>query len=144
MKRTFPTDHAQVRTDEIALLDGIETLRDYPLVVVFSAAATGIHWWVMYAKERIGLTMAAGCTGDNAAQIYPFLQSGQLVGLMPGIKGVAEYETLIDDPAVNEPGVGVRRMGPQTIGHLAIIVFVVIGNAAYLMTRKRKLHGNGG
>jgi len=113
--------------------------------VVFAASATGLQWWIMYAKERIGLTMAGGCTGDSAAQIYPFLQSGQLVGLVPGIKGAAEYETLLDDPAVNEPGRATRRMGPQTFGHLAIILFVIIGNIAFILTRntlKKKNHAD--
>ncbi len=137
-KKTFPTDHANVKADKIDLLDNIRTLKDYPLVVVFSAGTTGLQWWIMYAKERIGLTMGGGCTGDGAPQIYPFLQAGQLIGLIPGIKGAAEYETLLDAGGMNEPGRGLRRMGSQTFGHMIIVLFVVIGNVSFLMTRKRR------
>lgn len=134
-----------MKTDKIGMLASVATLADYPLVMVFSAGSTGLQWWVMYGRERLGLNMAGGCTGDAATQIYPFLQSGQLIGLVPGIKGAAEYETLTDDLRVNAPGPGVRRMGPQTIGHLAIIAFVIIGNLAFLRSRhRRRREGAGG
>jgi hypothetical protein len=137
VKATYPTDHAGVKTGRIELLDDVKNLKDYPLVVVLTAGTTGIQWWLMYAKERIGLNMGGGCTGDAAMQVYPFLQSGQLCGLIPGIKGAAEYETLLEDPALNEPGISTRRMVPQTMGHLIIILFVLIGNVAYVAQRRK-------
>ncbi|MBN2489327.1 MAG: hypothetical protein JXQ29_00560 [Planctomycetes bacterium] len=137
VKHTFKLDHAGRRSDSLPALRAIDTLADYPLVMVFSAGSTGLQWWIMYGKERVGLTMAGGCTGDAATQIYPFLHAGQLIGLVPGIKGAAEYETLIDDPRVNAPGPAVRRMSPQTVGHLAILALVVVGNVAFLRSRRR-------
>ena len=126
-----------MKTDAIEILDGVKSLKDYPLVVVLTGGTTGVQWWLMYAKERIGLNMGGGCTGDSAMQVYPFLQSGQLCGLIPGIKGAAEYETLLDEDRVDEPGAGTRRMVPQTMGHLVIILFVLIGNAAYMAKRRK-------
>lgn len=140
-KKTFPTDHNNVKTGKIDLLDDIRTLKDYPLVVVISAGTTGLQWWIMYAKERIGLTMGGGCTGDGAPQIFPFLHTGQLAGLIPGIKGAAEYETLLDADGINEPEAGLRRMGSQTFGHMIIVLFVVVGNISYLLTRRKKAEG---
>ena len=126
-----------MKTGRIELLDGIINLKDYPLVVALTAGTTGLQWWLMYAKERIGLTLGGGCTGDAAMQVYPFLQSGQLCGLVPGIKGAAEYETLLDPDGVDAPGPATRRMVPQTVGHGIIILFVILGNLAYLAGRKR-------
>lgn len=137
VKATYPMDHNGEKTSRIEMMDGIKTLKDYPLVVILSGGTTGLQWWIMYAKERIGLNMGGGCTGDSATQIIPFLQAGQLCGLIPGIKGAAEYETLLNDPAINEPGTGVRRMTPQTMGHLVIILFVIFGNLVFVATRRQ-------
>jgi len=132
VKRTFPSDHNNVKTSKIQLLNNVKNLSDYPLVIVISAGATGLPWWIMYARDRIGLTMAGGCAGDGATQLYPFYQTGQLAGLVPGVKGGAEYETLIE-----EPGSAVRRMCPQTMGHMVIILFVILGNITFLIKKKR-------
>lgn len=134
-------DHAKNNTYEMELLADIHTIKDFPLVVVINGSVTGLQWWILYGKERAGLTMAGGCTGEGATQMYPFLQSGQLIGLVAGIKGGAEYETLLNDPRVSDPGPATRRMVPQSMGHLVIILFVLIGNFAFIMlNRKRKEH----
>jgi len=40
--------------------------------------------------------VAVGVTAVMAADLYPYLQSGQLVGMLAGLKGAAEYEKLVD------------------------------------------------
>ena len=60
VKHTFPIDQNGVRTDRMPALQGIGTLADYPLVVIFSAGSTNLIWWIMYARERVGLTMGRG------------------------------------------------------------------------------------
>ena len=64
-------------------------------------------------------------------RIESFLQSGQLNGLMGGLKGAAEYETLVDKKSM-----AVRGMRPQSVVHLLVIVFVFIGNALYFYHKK--------
>ena len=66
------------------------------------------------------------------SELYPFIQSGQLVGLMPGLLGAAEYETLIDTPEKATAGMSV-----QSFVHLLIFVLVVVGNVAFFIQRRR-------
>jgi hypothetical protein len=40
--------------------------------------------------------VAVGVTAVMAADMYPYLQSGQLIGMLSGLKGAAEYEKLVD------------------------------------------------
>ena len=67
----------------------------------------------------------------------PQMPWGQLFGLLPGIKGAAEYETLI-----GVPGLGTRGMPAQEWAHLLVIGFIVLGNLGYFFTRRRR--GGGG
>ncbi len=64
---------------------------------------------------------------------------------MGGLKAAAEYESLLMEGYSKaygtDPGrfAAIRRMGPQTLAHLVIILFLVVGNIAYFATR-----GSGG
>jgi len=66
-------------------------------------------------------------------QFVPFVQSGQLDGLLAGLRGAAEYELLLQ-----APGRALAMMDAQSMGHLLIIAFILIGNAAYLVTKFTK------
>ena len=66
-----------------------------------------------------------------APDLYPFLDSGQLGGLLGGLAGAAEYETLIE-----RPGSASKGMGAQSMAHLVIALFVILGNIAHFAARR--------
>jgi len=68
-----------------------------------------------------------------ATTFFPFLNSGQIVGMVAGLKGAAEYERLIDHKEMAS-----RGMDAQSIAHLVVIGFILVGNLAYFATRKGK------
>jgi len=68
--------------------------------------------------------------------MYPYHDSGQIVGFLGGLKGAAEYEAL-----VGAPGEGIRGMDAQTISHLFIVLMIILGNVGYAMTRWRARTG---
>ena len=59
------------------------------------------------------------------------LRSGQINGLIGGLRGAAEYESLI-----GRKGKAVAGMDAQSATHLAIIVLVLICNLFYLSLRR--------
>jgi hypothetical protein len=65
-----------------------------------------------------------------ATDYYPYLQSGQLFGLLPGIKGAAEYEQLSD-----VRGDGLRGIPYQTAAHAVVLIFIVLTNVAFFAKR---------
>ncbi len=67
-----------------------------------------------------------------APNYYNYLQSGQIFGLIGGLRGAAEYEEL-----VNHPGKAVRGMFVQSIAHLLIVAFIILGNVTYIIERRR-------
>lgn len=129
---SFPADYFNTPIDELPLMKDVKNYNDIGLVVTLSGS-TYPDVWVAYAHERYGQKVAAGVTAVMAADYYPYLQTGQLVGLLGGLKGAAEYEKLI-----NRPDDGLKGMDAQTIVHLLIVVFIVLGNVAYILVQRAK------
>jgi len=93
---------------------------------------------LLYAQSRYGMRVGAGVTAVSAADAYPFLQSGQLTGLLAGMKGGAEYEVLVQKAGYSKAYMpAVAAMDSQSLAHVVIMLLVIIGNVAYFATRKR-------
>lgn len=128
---TFPTDTYGDPIEDFPIMDGVKNFEDIDLLISLSAGDPGIPMWVMIAQSRFGQDMIGGCTAVSAPQFYPYLQSGQLIGLLGGMKGAAEYETL-----VKRMGTATSGMDAQSIAHLVIIIFIIIANITYFVLRK--------
>jgi hypothetical protein len=107
------------------------------IVVAITPLASPL-WYVMYAQTKFGVKVGAGCTAVCAPDFYPYCRSGQLSGMMAGMKGAAEYEELVTEKY--QTG-GRRRategMASQSAAHLLMMVFVIIGNIAYFAGRRK-------
>jgi hypothetical protein len=77
--------------------------------------------------------MGAGVTAVMAPRCYTFLQTKQLVGLLAGMRGAAEYERLSENY-----GLATIGMDSQSVIHLLIVFFIIVGNISYFVTRKGK------
>jgi len=127
----FATDYQGTPTNELPVMANVNTYDDIDLLFGFEHGAV-IDYWVRYAHARFDQKMTFGTTAVMAPDAYPYLQAGQIAGLVGGLKGAAEYETLI-----GHPGLGTRGMPAQEWGHLLVIAFIVLGNLGYYFTRKR-------
>jgi len=129
---SYPRDYYNTAVEDIPLMKGIKNYDDIGLVVTISGS-TFPDIWVAYAHERYGQKVAAGVTAVMAADYYPYLQTGQMVGLIGGLKGAAEYEKLI-----NRPDDGLKGMDAQTIVHLFIVLMIILGNLAYIFAQRAR------
>jgi hypothetical protein len=127
----FASDYQGTPLREMPITKGIHSYADIDLLFGFEHGAV-IDYWVRYAQARFGQRMTFGTTAVMAPDAYPYLQSGQIEGLVGGLKGAAEYETLI-----GYPGLGTRGMPAQQWAHLLVIGFILLGNLGYYFTRKR-------
>jgi len=132
--KAFPSDYYNQPTKDLAVLNGVKTLRDVSYVISLTAGTSGVESWYLYGKDKYKFELAGGCTGVIAPGLYPLLRSGQINGLIGGLRGAAEYEVLI-----GLPGRAVAGMDAQSATHLAIIVLVIICNVLYLLSRKPRL-----
>ncbi len=126
----FPKDFYGKDTATLPALQGVDSLRQINYLFDL-AAGTMIETWLVYGKEKYKFEMGAGCTAVMGPDMYPFLQSKQLNGLLGGLKGAAEYEAL-----VNKKANAVSGMRPQSVVHVIIIIFVIFGNVVFFISKR--------
>jgi hypothetical protein len=139
IKNVYPNDYSGRPLDSLPMMRDVQRLRDIPLIVALSAGTPGYGDWLLYAQSRYGMKVGAGLTAVSAADAYPYLQSGQLTGLLAGMKGAAEYEVLVQKNNYSKAYMpAVAAMDSQSLAHVVIMILVIIGNIAYFATRERK------
>ena len=131
LKGAFDKDYYKKSTEDMPALEGVESLRDIPLVVVIAAGNT-TEMWIAYGRDRFHFDLVGGCTAVIAPDLYPYLQSKQLAGMLGGLRGAADYEVLID-----RPGKGVKGMPPQAVTHVLIIGLILLANALAFWRARR-------
>ncbi|MCB5230031.1 MAG: hypothetical protein WCX83_02995 [Candidatus Cloacimonas sp.] len=153
------TDAEGRQLANLPMMEKIKNYNEMNLVIETSGSGFGASWFV-YARPRFGVNVAAGITAVMAADAYPYIQTGQLVGILAGLKGAAEYEKLVDLFAIHDKPFSreIARtthvsitddtvpykfkaarigMNAQTVVHILIILFIVIGNIGYFIERRR-------
>jgi hypothetical protein len=127
----FPSDYGGKPTKDLPILDGVRSLKDVAYMVSLGAGRPGVEEWYVFGKDKYKFEMGGGCTGVMAPGLYPLLRSGQINGLIGGLRGAAEYESLI-----GQKGKAVAGMDAQSATHVAIIVLVIMCNLFYFSLRR--------
>jgi hypothetical protein len=128
---SFPNDYYNTLLDNIPMMKDITNYDDVEAVILITGTS-GVDFWISYANGRYNVPLAVGLTGVMAADYYPYLRSGQIFGIMGGMLGAAEYEKL-----VNRPMRAVEAMRPQVWAHVVIILFILVGNIGFLVSRRK-------
>jgi hypothetical protein len=128
----FDRDYYGKPTEGMPALGGVKSLKDIKYAVGFAAGNT-TEMWIAYGRDRFNFPLAAGCTAVIAPDLYPFLQSGQLEGMMGGLRGAADYELLVE-----RKGQATEGMRPQSMAHLYIIALIVVANIEEVIARLRR------
>ncbi|MDM7914505.1 MAG: hypothetical protein ACE15D_02285 [Candidatus Eisenbacteria bacterium] len=131
-RNPFPTDYYDHPLDTLPMMKGVKNYQNVALVLTINATS-GIDYWITYGQGRYKFPLAVGSSAVMAPNYYNYLQSGQLFGLIGGLRGAAEYEELID-----KPGTAVRGMFVQSVAHLVIVGLIVVGNVSFIIERRRR------
>jgi len=126
----FPNDITGRRTLDYPIMRGVRDYSSFPLLVSISSGYPGTKEWVQQVQSRFHIKMVAGVTAVSAPEYYPYLQSGQLLGLLGGMAGAAEYEALM-----HEDGSASHGMDAQSLAHVFVALCIVVGN---LVPRRRR------
>jgi hypothetical protein len=112
----------------------VKSLKDCGLLMEI----TGTGLLNTYLQFCAGVPMANGCTAVIGPETYPYLQSGQLQGLLVGLGGAAQFESITDyRNAKGRPGgEGGVGMGSQSMGHLLVMILIVLGNLGVWAAKK--------
>lgn len=118
---------------KIPFMNGMKQLKDFKMMILVSAGSPGAKEYVQYVQSTYNLKMVVACTAVSTTDLSPYMQSGQLLGLVGGMAASAEYETL-----VGRPGAGVKGTDILNMGHLMVIAAIIFGNVVHFMGRRRR------
>jgi hypothetical protein len=119
--------------------DVVGGVKDIALIVEFAGAPEYLRLWLEQVQGPYGIPMVAGvsATVDPFARPYHRNEaSRQLLGLMTGLVGAAEYERLS-----GQAGPALAGMDSQSVAHIAIVLLILVGNVAYFGGRLRGRKG---
>ncbi|MDO9391754.1 MAG: hypothetical protein Q7U71_08275 [bacterium] len=136
VSKALPLDYYQAPYDSLPMMANIHNYDDIALILSLAGSTYPVSWMI-YAGTKFKVKIAAGQTAVMAPDNYPFLQTGQFVGQLGGMKGGAEYEQLIVDAGYyGKPDVASKAMNAIAYSHLLIILLIVLGNVGYFISRK--------
>ena len=138
IKGTWPKDNSGRPTTNMPVLEGVNTLKDINYLVEL-AAGSSLGAWFFYGKQEAKFNMGAGCTGVMASSYYNYMKIGWINGFMGGLRGAAEYETLL-----KQAGKATGGMDAQSVTHMLLILGIILSNIAYFVGRSKTNQTKGG
>jgi hypothetical protein len=140
----FPQEYFQSPVTQYELSNQVQGYGDVTFVM---SLATGIigEWWANLVNAQYGTPVAVGCTAVSAPKYFAYYKAGQMFALLPGLKGAAEYEYLVEQqhPRVaTATAADVYNAGKgwdvQSIVYSIITLFIIIGNVGFLVERRQR------
>ena len=138
IRKAFPVDFYQTPLDDLPMMKGIHNFDDLELAAVSSADDVSLEW-LLTANTRFGVRVVMGISSNFYPSFMPYIESGQILGAMGGMKGCAEYEAMLETAgAVEGLGDATRGMATQSSVHLLIIGYILLGNIGYFALRGKR------
>jgi hypothetical protein len=138
-RKMYPDDEHGTSLDSIPLFADVKSAKDLDLVLPVGGGQPGPKEWILFIGDPGNVPVAPGLAAVVAPLIYPYYPK-QAIGLLGGVKGAAEYESELRShyPQFRDiEAPALRMMGPQTMAHIVIMAFIVIGNISYFRSRRR-------
>jgi hypothetical protein len=121
---SFGNDTRGTPLAQVPVMAGVKTVDDIGLVIEVASSNTLPQWLQYFVRTgEAPVSTLYAPTSVMAPEGYPLLKSGQISGMMFGLKGANEYEILI-----GERDFGERGAASLAYSHLLIILLVVLGN----------------
>ena len=130
IRQQFPVDFYHTPLDSIPVMRGVDSYKQIDLVVNLTASSAA-EYWIQFAVGRNGKPLILGMTAVMATDYYPYLSSRQVLGMIGGMKGAAEYERILD-----LFGDARRGMDAQSMVHVIVAALVLLGNVAFLASKR--------
>ncbi len=128
IKSAFDTDIDEQPTQQMPALQGLNSLRNLDLAIDFASSGT-TQMWIAYGSDKFGFPLAAGTTAVQAPDLYMYVPSGQLKGFLGGLRGAADYETLLCRADHREvEGAANKGMAPQSAVHVMLVLLILGAN----------------
>ncbi len=125
-------DYNNVPLDKYPMMADLKALKDVAIIYSLQVGSPGTGNYVTFLNAPYKTKIVSGSAGTMSANMVNTLKTGQIVGLLSGLPGGAEYEQII-----GVPGKGASSMDAQSFAHLFIVALLIVGNAGYFLNRKK-------
>lgn len=112
------------------IVANIKTMGSLALVVDLAGTEEPLKNWVEYFQPLVNGRLAVGGSAAVEPKARAYRDSRQLVALVSGAVGAAQYEIL-----TSQPGTALTRLAAQSVAQLVLIGIVVLGNIVYWVGR---------
>lgn len=126
-------DFKQNQLSSLPLMSQFQTLKDAKMCIIFCTGTPGENEYIKHVTGPNNIPLIESAISVSVPGIMPLVQSGQVKALIAGMKGAAEYEVL-----VKKPGSATAGMDAQSFSHGLIILFMILGNIGYYVTKNNK------
>jgi len=146
IRTLYPADLQGTSINDIPMMKDVVNIEDFDFVFSLSAGYPGSKEWVQYACDPKNIPLSTGCTSIQVTDIMPYVENDQIRGILAGMPGAAEYESLVEAELqkmeiAGKPGEASGMMAAQSIAHVVIVLFIIFGNISYFITRKKNRKG---
>jgi hypothetical protein len=130
-ERDFVNRRSLLDDQAYPLLRHLHGISDVAAVITISAGDEAKYIAGLVKGDHPDLLIAPATMGIVANELYPYVKSGQLFGLLNSARAAMEYRALLDP---GEPTTTARDNG-MSLGKSLLLLLVLLGNVAYLTTR---------
>lgn len=120
----FPEDYFGTPATEFPIRGAVENYGQIALLISVTDGSMPTYW-AEYAVTPSGVNLQVALTATMATAFYPYLDSGQIKGLLAGLKGAAEYEQLLQQGGGGSRGLLALSVS-QSVVFLVILAGIVI------------------
>ena len=155
------TENKPLTAENFPIMKGVTSFDHSVSMLVEVTSSASVYDWMFIVQPATHPRLKIGyaCTNVMASEAFPYLSSGQLAGLMAGLKGAADYEQLDDElearmvqeklvTAYNPdniaeliPAPARKFMFSQSWAHITIILFIIVGNLGMMFAKRRRPAG---
>ena len=127
---TLEKDWKGIDLATMPIFQGVSRMPGSTYLLVDITGSNTIAAWVAYVRPE-GIKVSLACTAVMAPEQYPLLASGQLSGLLTGMRGAVEYRGLLDIEGKVD-----QQMDGQSFAHVYIVLLIIAGNLAVVLARR--------
>ncbi|MFP4497257.1 MAG: hypothetical protein ACLFQV_03520 [Vulcanimicrobiota bacterium] len=128
----YNTDVYGTPITDLVMMNQVKNAKDIDFFFTSSSNAS-FDGYVQVVSTQYNIPMGGGSTAVSVPQYYIYIDSGQIVGILGGLKGAAEYEKLI-----GIKGLATSGMDAQSFVHLFVVILILISNIIYFLKKYLK------
>lgn len=118
---------------DLPLMSKVRNAFDIDLWIEWMSGTPGAVQAVMYIQGPYGTRVGTGATAVSVPEAMTYYNTGQLFGILAGLAGASEYEALVK--AYGWAPTLLAPMDAQSLAHVLVIIFVVVGNIGFAASR---------